>query len=61
MFSDKIADGKITVKLVKAIRIQIPAFHGIDPRSRDRVRSITKAKHESENDTQHKEVLLPGK
>ena len=60
MFSEEISDGKITAKLVKAKRIQIPVFHGTDLRIRDRVRSIIKAKLDSENDTQDKEELLPG-
>ena len=60
MFSEEIAEGKITVKPVKAKRIQILAFHGTDLRIRDRVRSIIKAKLDSENDTQDKEELLPG-
>ena len=58
VFSEEIADGKTTAKLVKAEWIQIPAFH--DLRTRDRVRSIIKAKLDSENDTQDKEELLPG-
>ena len=40
VFSEEIAEGKIAVKLVKAKRIQILAFHGTDLRIRDRVRSI---------------------
>ena len=60
VFSEEIAEGKITVKLVKAKRIQILAFHGTDLRIRDRVRSIIKAKLDGENDTQDKEELLPG-
>ena len=60
VFSEEIADGKTTAKLLKAERIQIPAFHGTDLRIRDRVRSIIKAKRDSENDTQDKEELLPG-
>ena len=60
MFSEEIADGKMTPKLVKAKRIQIPVFHRTDLRIRDKVRSIIKAKLDSENDTQDKEELLPG-
>ena len=60
VFSEEIADGKITVKLVKAKRIQIPVFHGTDLRIRGRVWLIIKAKLDSENDTQDKEELLPG-
>ena len=60
VFSEKIADGKITAELVKAKRIQIPAFHRTDLRIRDKVRSIIKAKLDNENDTQDKEELLPG-
>ena len=48
VFSEEIADGKITAKLEKAKRIQIPVFHGTDLRIRDRVRSIMKAKLDSE-------------
>ena len=51
VFAEEIADGKITVTLVKAKRVQIPAFHGVtDLQIRDKVRSIIKAKIE----------LLPG-
>ena len=60
MFSEEIADGKMTVKLVKAKRIQIPVFHRTDLRILDKARSIIKAKLYSENDTQDKEELLPG-
>ena len=60
VFSEEISDGKITAKLVKAKRIQIPVFHGTDLRIRDRVRSIIKARLDNENDTQDKEELLPG-
>ena len=60
MFSEEIADRKITAKLVKAKRIQIPAFHRTDLRIRDKAWSIIKAKLDSENDTQDKEELLPG-
>ena len=60
MFSEEIADGKITATLVKAKRIQIPAFRGTDLRIPDKVRSIIKAKVNSKNDTQDKEELLPG-
>ena len=60
IFSEEIADGKITPKLVKAKRIQIPAFHRTDLRIRDKAWSIIKAKLDSENDTQDKEELLPG-
>ena len=60
VFSEEIADGKITAKLVKAKRLQIPAFHRTDLRIRDQVRSIIKAKLDNENDTQDKEKLLPG-
>ena len=60
VFSEEIADGKITATLVKAKRIHIPAFHGTDLWIRDKVRSIIKAKVDSENDTQDKEELLPG-
>ena len=59
VFSEEIADGKITATLVKAKWIQIPAFRGTD-RIPDKVRSIIKAKVNSENDTQDKEELLPG-
>ena len=61
MFSEEIADGKMTPKLVKAKRIQIPVFHRTDLRISDKARSIIKAKLHSENDTQDKEELLPGK
>ena len=60
VFSEEIADGKITAKLVKAKRLQIPAFHRTHLRIRDQVRSIIKAKLDNENDTQDKEKLLPG-
>ena len=60
MFSEEIADRKITAELVKAKRIQIPAFHRTDLRIRDKAWSIIKAKLDSENDTQDKEELLPG-
>ena len=41
VFADKIADGKIKVTLVKAKKVQIPAFHGMtDLQKRDKVRSI---------------------
>ena len=60
MFSEEIADGKITPKLVKTKRIQIPAFHRTNLRIRDKVRSIIKAKLDTENDTQDKEELVPG-
>ena len=60
VFSEEIADGKITATQVKAKRIQIPAFRGKDLRIRDKIRSIIKAKVNSENDTQDKEELLPG-
>ena len=60
MLSEETADGKITAKLVKAKRIQIPAFHRTDLRIRDKVRSIIKPKLDNENDTQDKEELLPG-
>ena len=60
MFPEEFADGKMTAKLVKAKRIQIPVFHRTDLRIRDKVRSIIKAKLDSENDTQDKEELLPG-
>ena len=60
MFSEGIADGKNAAKLVKAKRIQIPAFHRTDLRIRDKAWSIIKAKLDSENDTQDKEELLPG-
>ena len=60
VFSEEIADGKITATQVKAKSIQIPAFRGKDLRIRDKIRSIIKAKVNSENDTQDKEELLPG-
>ena len=60
VFSEETADGKITAKLVKAKRIQIPAFHRTDLWIQDKVWSIIKAKLDSENDTQYKEELLPG-
>ena len=60
MFSEEIVDRKITAKLVKAKRIQIPALHRADLRIRDTAWSIIKAKLDSENDTQDKEELLPG-
>ena len=60
MFSEEIVNRKITAKLVKAKRIQIPAFHRTDLRIRDKAWSIIKAKLDSENDTQDKEELLPG-
>ena len=41
VFADEIADGKITVTLLKAKKVQIPVFHGItDLQIRDEVRSI---------------------
>ena len=41
VFADEIADGKITVTLVKAKKVQILVFHGItDLQIRDKVRSI---------------------
>ena len=41
VFADEIADGKITVTLVKAKKVQIPVFHGItDLQIRDKVQSI---------------------
>ena len=60
MFSEEIADRKITAKLVKAKRIQIPAFHRTDLWIRDKAWPIIKAKPDSKNDTQDKEELLPG-
>ena len=60
VFSEEIADGKTTAKLVRDKRLQIPVFHGTDLWIRDRVRSIIKAKLDSKNDTQDKEELLPG-
>ena len=60
VLSEENADGKITANLVKAERMQISAFHGTDMWIRDRIRSITKAKLDSKNDTQEKEELLPG-
>ena len=60
MFSEKITDRKITAKLVKAKRIQIPVFHRTDLRIRDKAWSIIKAKLNSENDTHDKEELPPG-
>ena len=60
VFSEEIADDKITAKLVKAKRIQIPAFRRTDLWIRDKVRSNIKAKLINENDTQDKEELLPG-
>ena len=61
VFPEEIADGKITVTLVKVKRVQIPAFHGMtDLQIRDKVRSIIKAKIIDENNTQDEEELLPG-
>ena len=60
LFTEEIADGKITVTLVKAKRVQIPAFHGmIDLQIRDKVQSIIKVKIVDQNNTQDKRELLP--
>ena len=59
VFAEEINDGKIKATLVKAKRVQIPVFHGTDLQIRDKVRSIIKAKIDSENNTQDKEELLP--
>ena len=49
------------VTLVKAKRVQIPAFHGMtDLQIRDKVRSVIKANIVDENNTQDEEELLPG-
>ena len=61
VFAEEIADGKITVTLVKAKRVQIPSFHGMtDLQIRDKVRSIIKADIVDENNTQDEAELLPG-
>ena len=60
VFAEELVVGKITVTLVKAKRVQIPVFHGADLQRRHKVRSIIKAKIDSENNTQDKEELLPG-
>ena len=60
LFTEEIAHGKITVTLVKAKRVQIPAFHGmIDLQIRDKVQSIIKVKIVDQNNTQDKRELLP--
>ena len=52
---------KITPAKVKAKREQIQAFRGMtDIQIRDKVRSIIKAKIDSENVTQDEEELFPG-
>ena len=52
---------KITAAKVKAKREQIQAFRGMtDLQIRDKVRSIIKAKIDSENVTQDEEELFPG-
>ena len=60
VFADEIVDGKITATLGNAKRVQIWAVHGTDIQMRDKVRSIIKAKIDSENNMQDKEELLPG-
>ena len=52
---------KITAAKVKAKREQIQAFRGMtDLQIRDKVRSIIKAKTDSENVMQGEEELFPG-
>ena len=52
---------KITAAKIKAKREQIQAFRGMtDLQIRDKVRSIIKAKIDSENVTQDEEELFPG-
>ena len=61
MFADEIANGKISVTLVKAKRVSIQAFHGMeDLQIRDKLRSIIKAKIVVESNTQDEEELFPG-
>ena len=61
VFAEETANGKITATLVNAKRVQIQVFHGMaDLQIRDKVRSIIKAKIDSENSTQDEEQLLPG-
>ena len=60
VFGDDIADGKTTATLVKAKIVQIPAFHGTDLQKQDEVRSIIKAKIDTENSTHDKKELIPG-
>ena len=61
VLAEEIADGKIAVTLVKAKREQIQAFRDMtDVQIRDKVRSIIKAKIDSENVTQDEEELFPG-
>ena len=60
VLADEIADGKITATLVNTKRVQIGAFHGTVIQIRDKVRSIIKAKIDSEYNMQDKEELLPG-
>ena len=51
----------LTAAKVKAKREQIQAFRGMtDLQIRDKVRSIIKAKIDSENVTQDEEELFPG-
>ena len=61
VLAEEIADGKITATLANAKRVQIPVFHGMaDLQIREKVRSVIKAKTDSENNTQDEEELLPG-
>ena len=61
MFSEEIANDKITATLVNAKRVQISHFHGMaDLQMRDKVRSIIKSKNDSENNTQDEEELPSG-
>ena len=61
VFAEETSNGKITATLVNAKRVQIQAFHDMaDLQIRDKVRSIIKAKIDSENSTQDEEQLLPG-
>ena len=61
VLAEEIANGKITATLTNAKRVQIPVFHGMaDLQIQEKVRSVIKAKTDSENNTQDEEELLPG-
>ena len=61
VLAEEIANGKITATLANAKRVQIPVFDGMaDLQIREKVRSVIKAKTDSENNPQDEEELLPG-
>ena len=61
VLAEETANGKITATLANSKRVQIPVFHGMaDLQIQEKVRSVIKAKTDSENNTQDEEELLPG-